>query len=72
MMRDGMFSHKIPVGKNSNPPEIPAIPGYVIGIRLRNNTDPNFGLQCTLTSLQEQISTTGREYGKPDLQPLCV
>ena len=35
----------IPVDNTLHPPPIPARPGYVVGIRLRNNTDPNFGLQ---------------------------
>ena len=35
----------IPVDINLHPPPIPAKPGYIIGIRLRNSTDPNFGLQ---------------------------
>ena len=36
------------VERNLNPPLIPVRPGYVVGVRLRNNTpgaDPSFGLQ---------------------------
>ena len=38
----------VPVDRNFYPPLIPVRPGYVVGVRLRNNTpeaDPSFGLQ---------------------------
>ena len=44
----------VPVDNNFNPPLIPVRPGYVVGVRLRNNTpgaDPSFGLQYINSSI---------------------
>ena len=38
------YSISILVSRHLHLPEIPVRPDYVVGIRLRNNTNPNFGL----------------------------
>ena len=40
----------IQVDRSLYPPEIPVLPGYVVGIRLRNNIVTNFGLQYINTT----------------------